>query len=883
MVGRLLREAVISPVMSAVDAFESDVARRYQLYNGLFLNLPFADVRSTGIMLPVFAEFCREQLTKGIAPRAIVRHFLDERLGHLSTTEQTDYLFKFMQIAERQVVLFDALEDAAFARVHDLDGPGTVRDLLVRTAAERRDVELRHALAQQRVRVVLTAHPTQFYPDEILGILTDLAEAIEHSDTEGVHELLLQMGKTRFKKGERPTPLDEAKSLLWYVENVFYDALPAIQRQLADETEQTGSPRVELPHVAELGFWPGGDRDGNPFVTADLTAEVSALLRDSILRRYQDDLKLILRRLTFPGVAPMLREIDRKLSSTAASSFRPDRTDCTGYGCADELLEDLLAVYRRVETDHDGLFKELIADLVYKVRIFGFHFASMDLRQDSRVLRSVVAATVDAIGGGGYQQRTVLEKIDLLERIAGSLPQPRKHLGAFGDNISRDTIESLRVGRSIQARNGERGLHRYIISNTRDAANVMEVWYLAQLAGWSADTLAIDIVPLFETVDDLDRADETMTLLLDLPAYRDHLERRGWVQTIMLGFSDGTKDGGYVTANWEIFRAKQRLTALARERGIQVVFFDGRGGPPARGGGNTHMFYRTVGRSIESKEIHLTVQGQTISSNFGTPVSARYNTEQLVTAGLETMIYPDHHIRLNQSEINLIDELSSVAAAAYAQLKQHPQFLPYLEQVTPLRYYGQTNIGSRPTSRGNPAGLSLDSLRAIPFVGAWSQMKQNVPGYYGFGTALTALFDRGRGAELRALYKRSRFFRTLVENAMQSLSKTFFPLTAHLEKDPDFGELWQMLRDEANRATGALLTVSGQTHLLEADSAIRRSIQLREAIVLPVLVIQQYALAELRARPSDGMVTGDEIPNETLEKIVVKTMAATVNAARNAV
>lgn len=875
--------------MSSIDAFESDVARRYLLYNGLFLSLPFAEVHSAGILLPVFADYCRTQLQSGASPESIVESFVHDRLSHLTADEQTEYLFKFMQIAERQVVLFDAIEDAAFGRVHELDGPGTIHDLAKRVSRTQRNRDLQEAVERFRVRVVLTAHPTQFYPDEVLAILTDLADAVQRSDTDGVHKLLLQMGKTRFKNRRKPSPLDEARSLLWYIENVFYEALPQIQRELSAQIENDSCVCVDVAPVAELGFWPGGDRDGNPFVTAELTRKIGSLLHRSILGRYRADLQRVLRRLTFPGVSERLREIERRIEATV-NAFDDDPapasaadSERSGYSSAVELVSDLRRVYDEVEQQHDGLFKELVAELIYKTRIFGFHFASMDLRQDSRVHRLVVAQLLGMTSreeAGHYDSLDVEEKIALLARHAAETIGPESLLARLPEGIAKETLLSIQAAQRIQASNGIRGLHRYIISNTRDAANIVEVWFLAHCAGWEASELELDIVPLFETVDDLDHAEQTMRLLFGLPLYREHLRRRGWIQTIMVGFSDGTKDGGYVTANWEIFRAKQRMTRLAREAGISVVFFDGRGGPPARGGGNTHMFYRTLGRSIESKEIHLTIQGQTISSNFGTITSAKYNTEQLVTAGLETMVFPDEHVRLDEGEIALLDELSSAAAAAYSEVKEHREFLAYLEEMTPLRFYGRTNIGSRPASRGSSSKLELDSLRAIPFVGAWSQLKQNVPGYFGFGTALRELTTAGEGERLRSLYSRSRFFRTLVENAMQSLSKTFFALTAFIAEDPRFGQLWKRLQEEALLTTEQLLAVSGQRQLLERDATIRRSIQMREAIVLPVLTIQQYALAKLRAVDDSA---GDSPSAAILDKMVIKSMAAAVNAARNAV
>ncbi|MFW5718106.1 MAG: phosphoenolpyruvate carboxylase [Spirochaetota bacterium] len=879
--------------MNQTSSFTTEVARKYQLYNGLFLSLPFENVRSAGIMLPVFASFCTQELATGRRPADIVGDFIRERLPELDDEERIDYLFKFLQLAERQVVLFDALEDAAFAKVHEIDGAGSVRDLASRVALEGKASALRSCLRGFRVRVVLTAHPTQFYPDEVLGIITDLSEALARDDTNDVYELLLQMGKTRFRNTEKPTPLEEAESLLWYLQNVFYETAPRIQRELAQLAFDDPAEATQIEPALELGFWPGGDRDGNPYVTADLTAQIGELLRKTILTLYRRDLEQIGRRLTFPGVAERVKHIIERVQATITpftelpATFEEGIEFCAEpderqYSNASEFLSDLRTLHEELIRDHMGLFSDRVDTLIYKVLAFGFHFASMDLRQDSRVHAGVVARVLDAVGVSldrPYLDQTPGQQIETMVCAASDLPEARTLLDRLESGIEYDTIASLQAAQRIQGRNGRKGVHRYVISNTRSAADVMAVWFLARCAGFDEPGIALDIVPLFETIDDLHASTRVMEELYDDARYAAHLNRRGNHQTIMLGFSDGTKDGGYVTANWEIFKAKRRLTAQAGRREIDVTFFDGRGGPPARGGGNTHRFYRAMGQSVSSREIHLTIQGQTISSKYGTCDAARFNLEQLVTAGLDTNLFSDVSRVLSDDENALIDELSERAREAYVELKDHPKFLDYLRDRTPLTYYGRTNIASRPTQRGSQTELSLDRLRAIPFVGAWSQMKQNVPGYYGLGTAVERLIAEGKEARLRRLYASSLFFSTLVDNAMQSLSKTSFDLTAYLGDDPEFGDFWRMLHDEATRTRDGILAISGQSDLLDNEPGVRQSIRMREEIVTPVLVIQQYALNAT----SDPSVRVAGESRQTLERMITKSLAAAVNASRNAV
>lgn len=874
-------------------SFTTEVARKYQLYNGLFLSLPFENVRSAGIMLPVFTNYCTQELAAGRRPAGIVRDFIRERLPELDEEERVDYLFKFLQLAERQIVLFDALEDAAFPTVHELDGAGSVRDLASRVTSAGKTSALRSCLRDFRVRVVLTAHPTQFYPDEVLGIITDLSAALARGDTNDVYELLLQMGKTRFRNTEKPTPLDEAESLLWYLENVFYETVPRIQRDLAQVAFEDPSEATRIDPVLELGFWPGGDRDGNPYVTAELTAQIGELLRRSILKLYSGDLERLARRLTFPGIIERVEHIIERIRATITpftelpATFEEGIEFCAEpddrqYADASEFLADLRMLHEELVRDHMGLFSDRVHALVYKVLAFGFHFASMDLRQDSRVHAGVVARILDAAGESTdrpYLEQTPVEQIETMARATARLPEPETLLHRLESGIEHDTIASLQAAQRIQGRNGKMGLHRYVISNTRSAADVMAVWFLARCAGFEAPSMALDIVPLFETIDDLHASTGVMEELYDNDRYATHLKQRGNHQTIMLGFSDGTKDGGYVTANWEILKAKRRLTAQAARRQIDVTFFDGRGGPPARGGGNTHRFYRAMGQSVSSREIHLTIQGQTISSKYGTCDAARFNLEQLVTAGLDTNLFSEVSHVLSDDENALLEELSDRASEAYLELKNHPRFLDYLRERTPLTYYGKTNIASRPTQRGSQNELSLDRLRAIPFVGAWSQMKQNVPGYYGLGTAIARLTDEGKDERLRHLYASSLFFRTLVDNAMQSLSKTSFELSAYLADDAKFGAFWRMLNDEADRTHDCVLATSGLSDLLDNEPGVKQSIRMREEIVTPVLVIQQYAL---NAIADPGVRVAAESV-ETLERMITKSLAAAVNASRNAV
>jgi phosphoenolpyruvate carboxylase len=362
-------------------------------------------------------------------------------------------------------------------------------------------------------------------------------------------------------------------------------------------------------------------------------------------------------------------------------------------------------------------------------------------------------------------------------------------------------------------------------------------------------------------------------------AYAKHLQERNNKQTIMLGFSDGTKDGGYLMANWSIYKAKEALTEISRKYGIKAIFFDGRGGPPARGGGKTHKFYASLGPTIENNEIQVTVQGQTISSNFGTLDSCRYNLENLLSAGVTNQVFSKGRNELTAEEKAILDQLAALGYEKYLNFKNHPKFIPYLEKMSTLKYYAKTNIGSRPSKRSKSETLDFADLRAIPFVGSWSQLKQNVPGFFGVGTALKHFEDTNQWDKVQNLYDDSLFFKTLLENSMMSLAKSFFPLTAYMSKDPEYGDFWKIIYNEFLETKRLLLKIAGHQELMENYPDGKASIAIRERIVLPLLTIQQYGLTRINELLKEK--NPDEKLIKVYEKIVTRSLFGNTNASRN--
>ena len=848
--------------LNGLEQFNNNVVIKFQLYNSLFSTLPFHRIEKTGILLSLFQSQCEEGYKKLLSPTEIIETFFDKHTTYKDQKEKLDMLFRMIQYVERQVVLFDALEDAAFTSVTDMGGVGTLKQLELEVTQHKKEKAVEEKLKEFSVQLVLTAHPTQFYPGQVLGIINDLSKALGENDATKINIYLQQLGKTAFLKKQKPTPFDEAVSLIWYLENVFYTAAGRIVNDLKS---QYPDALTSGRSIINMGFWPGGDRDGNPFVTAETTLNVAAALKGSIIKCYYLNIRRLKRRLTFKGIDVVLNGLEKQLYDNI---FIPGFTTML---TKEDIIVELEKVKTMIIYNHNGLFLHLVCDLINKVNIFGLHFASLDIRQESSVHNSVLIN----IYGDVYGELPIRDKANFLSNLSEI-----ENESNYENDLVTDTISNIKGIKKIQQQNGEVGCNRYIISQCNSALNVLEVYGLFLSCGWQKENLTIDIVPLFETIDDLQNAAIVMKELYENETYKKHILQRNNRQTIMLGFSDGTKDGGYLMANFSIYKAKEALTKIAKENNINVIFFDGRGGPPARGGGKTHKFYASMGRNISNKEIQLTVQGQTVSSNFGTVAAAQYNIEQLIHAGISNAIFSNKKVTLQSEEEELLEKLALVSLDSYLALKNHPDFLEYLAHISPLKFYGQTNIASRPGKRNTGNKIIFKDLRAIPFVGAWAQIKQNITGFYGVGTALAALEKDGKFAQLQQLYNDSLFFKTLIDNCEMVLKKCFFPLTAYLNKDEKYGELWNDIFEEFERTKKYVLRLSDKTSLMSDYPVDSLSITIREKIILPSLTIQQYAINKLREMD-------EQINNcptrETYEKLVIRSSFGIINAGRNAV
>jgi len=848
--------------------FKNNVAIKFQLFNSLFISLPFHRIENTGIHLSLLLENCTEGYKRSESPREIIETFFERYTTYQNEKEKNDLLFRFIHYVERQVVLFDALEDSAYKEVIDINGPGTLKHLTSEIIQNGLQTKLVAKLKDFSVKLVLTAHPTQFYPGSVLGIINDLSTALKGNEISRVNMYLQQLAKTPFLNKQKPTPYDEAISLLWFMENIFY---PATGQMITDVTSQFPQTMKYRNPIVGMGFWPGGDRDGNPNVNTETTLKVANALRSSIIKCYYRDVRRIKRRLTFKGVDTILAALETLLYTNI---FVPENfTEVT----KEKILEALEKAREITITEHNSLFVSLIENVINKVHAFGLHFATLDIRQESSVHNSLLEmiAEKENVLPSDYAALSVEEKTEALTNING-VADPEK----YEKGILRDTLESIQAIKTIQQYNGQQGCDRYIISQCNSALNVLEVFGLFLLSNWKKEELTVDIVPLFETVEDLKNAPGIMISLYENKIYNDHIALRNNTQTIMLGFSDGTKDGGYLMANWSIYKAKRELTGISKKYGIDVIFFDGRGGPPARGGGKSHKFYASMGKEISNKEIQLTIQGQTVSSSYGSIESARFNMEQLLNAGISNELFSNKEKTLTDAEEQVMDEMASTSLEAYIDLKNHPEFMNYLINISPLKFYSETNIGSRPSKRGSSSQITIDDLRAIPFVGSWSQLKQNLTGYYGVGIALETLDKKGRLNEVKELYKNSLLFKTLIDNCEMSMKKCFFPLTAYLSDDRQYGDIWNRIYDEYKLTEKYVLEISGKKELMGDYPVESLSIQMREKIVLPLLTIQQYAMAKIR--DLDDKHAGDE-EKQIYQKLVMRCSFGIINAGRNSV
>ena len=837
--------------------FEKLVQNTFNLYNSLLLNLPYPNINNVGIVIPLLHNEGKQGLDSRKDPLEILDSFFKIHTDIISEKHKIDFMFQVIQYVERQVVLFDSVEDAAFTQLQSLGNKKSIKDYIRLMDGNKGGDNILEKLSAFSTRMVFTAHPTQFYPPAVLDIIAKLNSLITVNDINEINLTLQQLGLTSLINSKKPTPFDEAKNIIYFLRNVYYDAVIELYSDIKKNIQNSN---FDNPNIIQFGFWPGGDRDGNPFVTSETTNDVADELRMNLMKCYYKDIKHLEKLLTFREIQGILADLRDLIYVTMF-----DKSKKINFL---QIINPLYLIKDFLINNYNSLYIEELENLIDKVKIFKTHFATLDIRQNHSVHKKAIEEILK-------QESLIVNSIDDLakdELISILLHQDlRVHADMFEDEIVKDTIKTIAQLKLIQEKNGEEGCNRYIISNSEDIYSVLFVYSLLKWCCWESGEFPVDIIPLFESMEGMDNSESIMKELFEIPEYRSHVSQRSNTQTIMLGFSDGTKDGGYLQANWSIFKTKESLSTICSTNDIKAIFFDGRGGPPARGGGKTHSFYAAQSENIANHAIQLTIQGQTITSTYGTKEKFGYNCEQLITAGLSHNIFAEKNT-ISSELRHLIDELALLSFEKYEALKNHELFIPYLENKSTLKYYSKANIGSRPSKRGDKKKLDLKDLRAISFVGSWSQLKQNVPGYFGVGTAIQSLVNDGKLEEMRQLFAEVPFFKALILNSMMSLSKCYFELTAYIAKDEVYKDFWNIIFEEYKLSKEMTLLISQYSFLMEEETVSRSSIEIREQIVLPLLLIQQYALQKIEQNSEY---------KDHFEKMVKRSLYGNINASRN--
>ena len=809
--------------------------------------------------------------------------------------------FALVNLAEEQARVRVLRRRAHAARAAGRPADETMEAALLSLREQGMSVpEVRELIAQLSVVPVFTAHPTEAKRRTVLLKLGDVAEALDRFDSGALtpeehdaelawlRELVVSLWETEETRHTRPTVLDEVRGGLYYFERTLFDLIPEIEARLRRALDAVWPGEVfDVPHFLTFGSWIGGDRDGNPYVTPAVTEETLREHQKAALRLYRrafermhghlsvaedrgvsDELLSSIEKdaALFPHEAKLavlhyrrepyrqkLSLVYRKLQATLEAADRPWRADHRprpgAYPSAEEFLADLRLVQKSLRT-HSGprLADGRLGTLIAQAELFGFHLATLDLRQHAD--RHTAAIDEILARFGVVEGYAALDEKDrqaaLAAELAGGRPITPAHLD-FSD-ATNETIETFRLVRRAHERVGPESIQTYIVSMTQGPSDLMAVLLLAKDAG-IADGL--DVVPLFETAEDLHQARGTLESFFAQPAYRRHLERRGRRQTVMVGYSDSNKHDGYLTAHWELHLAQRALSALCRRNDVSLTFFHGRGGTVGRGGGPANRAVLAQPPESVGGRLRLTEQGETVTTRYANPQLARRHLEQLAhavifTSGKRTPPGPSRGGAWQEA----MTALSPLAQRAYRGLVESRELIEYFHEATPLDELAQLNIGSRP-SRRKP-GSGLEGLRAIPWVFAWTQSRVTLPGWFGLGTAIESWAgeDSERWDTLALMYRGWAFFSTLVDNSQVALRKADMLIAEVYSSlaDPDVREkVFPVLRAEHERTVRVLLRLSDQKELLDHAPWLRRAIRVRNPYIDPMNYVQVALLRRLRA------------------------------------
>ena len=757
----------------------------------------------------------------------------------------------------------------------------------------------KRVLASMHIEPVLTAHPTEAKRRSVLNHILRIGRTLEawHGDLDAAAERAIDpwieaLWLTDEVRETPVTPQIESENARFYLERTIYDLAGSFWEKFCDELFRY-DPSLSEPHpFLSFGSWVGTDRDGNPNVTPATSEDAAAEVRQSILRYYHECCRRMLGLASFPcrHVPQIKRDLERLMRRFPATrAFRkvdqPSelyrrklrvmmwRLDQTlkrargAYRLPEEFTGDLRQLERLLAHHSSPRISKLGAGrLRVASQVFGFHGTSLDFRTHSYATR---AAADELLHKQGLPSQPLKARALSIKRLLlkprTSKPEvraTRAHQQKTYSGPTRRVLEEFSALKEIQTRDGEPAAHHYILSMTSSAADVWDVLLLGRQAGLvevrkGEPHSSFDVIPLFETLDDLEAGPGILQDLFADPLYRRILKSRHQFQEVMLGYSDSVKDGGYVAANWALFRAQKRLADVAEKWGVRLSLFHGKGGTIDRGGGQSHRSIEAQPFAAPGGRLRITEQGEVISLKYANPAIAERNLEQLVTAVLHAHLL--HFRRVKADQIpeweKYAQELADRSCAFYRELvDETPGFVSYFRQATPIDLIERIRLGSRPSRRFHTDHLR--DLRAIPWVFAWTQSRHLLPAWYGLGYALQE-FMRDHAPHglhlLRRMYKGWPFFNILINNAEASLAKTDLYIAsryASLVRPRNLGaSIFGRIQEEYERSVRGVLEVSGSTRLLERQPVLAESIRLRNPYVDPLNFLQTRFLEKWRRAP----------------------------------
>ena len=757
---------------------------------------------------------------------------------------------------------------------------------------------------------VLTAHPTETRRRTVFDVQKHITAAMRRrheiqaapvnartadrlADIDAdIRRRILTLWQTALIRMNRPDIRDEVEVGLRYYQLSLLEAVPQINRDVVKHLRQLGGDKLPANPTIRMGSWIGGDHDGNPFVTEETLRYASDRAAGTILRHYFAQLHLLERELSLSDrltkvtvdlVAlasrghndvpnredePYRRAVHGirgRVAATAVNFFdesiiEGDWSEFTPYESAEELLAELSIIDDSLRSSHDDLIADhRLRDLIGSIEVFGFHLYSIDIRQNSDSHEEILTELFAA--AGVVDNYAGLKEADKVELLTKELQSSRPLVSASAE-LSEATARELGIMRAAARavrKYGDAAVPHCIISMCTSVSDLLEPMILLKEVGLirtngSQPTGSVDVIPLFETIEDLQAGAEVLRAAWDIPVYRAYVSARGDLQEVMLGYSDSNKDGGYFAANWALYDAEVAIVAAAKDNDIRLRLFHGRGGTVGRGGGPSYEAILAQPSGAVQGSVRITEQGEIISAKYGHPAAARRNLAALVSATIESTLLEVGDLKNPARAHEIMSEISDLSREAYSKLMHEDAgFIDFFTSSTPVDEIGSLNIGSRPTSRKQTQTIS--DLRAIPWVLSWSQQRSMVPGWFGVGTALQQWIgddeDGSRLAELRQLNEDWPFFNSVLSNMAQVMSKADLNLArayASLCKDKADGErIYGIIKAEFDLTLKMFLKVTGYKHLLEDNPLLKRSVDMRFPYLMPLNIIQLEMLRRYRA------------------------------------